>query len=65
MTVHVSDVNDNAPRFQFLSPYKMTVVEDAPQGTRVGRVQAFDSDAGQNAVFEYAITHANIGRSYN
>ncbi|XP_078366665.1 protocadherin Fat 4-like [Oculina patagonica] len=61
VTVHVSDVNDNAPRFQFLSPYKMTVVEDAPQGTRVGRVQAFDSDAGQNAVFEYAITHANIG----
>ena len=65
MTVHVTDDNDNVPRFQFLSPYKMTVMEDAPLGTRVGRVQAFDSDAGQNAVFEYAITHANIGRSYD
>ena len=62
VTVHVTDDNDNAPRFQFNSPYKMTVMEDASMGTTVGRVQAFDSDAGQNAVFEYAITHANIGK---
>jgi len=40
----------------------MTVMEDASLGTRVGRVQAFDSDVGQNAVFEYAITRANIGK---
>jgi len=40
----------------------MTVMEDASLGTRVGRLQAFDSDVGQNAVFEYAITHANIGK---
>lgn len=58
----MTDDNDNAPRFQFHSPYKMTVMEDAPLGTRVGRLQAFDSDVGQNAVFEYAITHANIGK---
>lgn len=62
VTVHVTDDNDNAPQFQFHSPYKMTVMEDAPLGTRVGRLQAFDSDVGQNAVFEYAITHANIGK---
>ena len=63
VTVHVTDENDNAPRFQFHSPHKMTVMEDAPLGTRVGRVEAFDSDTEENAVFEYAITHANIGRS--
>lgn len=58
----MTDENDNAPRFQFFSPDKMTVMENAPLGTEVGRVQAFDKDLGQNAVFEYAITHANIGR---
>ena len=63
MTVHVTDENDNAPRFQFLSPHKMTVKEDAPLGTRVCRVEALDSDVGENAVFEYAITHANIGKT--
>ena len=62
VTVHVTDDNDNAPQFQFDSPYKMTVMEDAPLGSRVSRLQAFDSDVGQNAVFEYAITHANIGK---
>ena len=56
------DDNDNAPRFQFHSPYKMTVMEDASLGTKVGRVQAFDSDVGQNAVCEYVITRANIGK---
>ena len=58
----MTDDNDNVPQFQFDSPYKMTVMEDAPLGTRVGRLQAFDSDVEQNAVFEYAITHANIGK---
>ena len=62
VTIHVTDENDNAPGFQFFSPHKMTVMEDAPLGTGVGRVQAFDNDLGQNAVFEYAITYANIGR---
>ena len=62
VTVYVTDDNDNAPRFQFHSPYKMTVMEDATLGTEVGRLQAFDSDLGLNAVFEYAITHANIGK---
>ena len=42
----------------------MTVMEDAPLGTAVGNVQAVDNDIGQNAVFEYAITHANIGEYY-
>lgn len=62
VTVYVSDENDNAPWFQFFSPDKMTVMEDAPLGTAVGRVQMIDRDLGQNAEFEYAITQANIGR---
>ena len=58
----MSDENDNAPQFQFFSPHKMTAMENAPLGTGIGGVQASDRDLGQNAVFEYAITHANIGK---
>lgn len=62
VTVYVSDQNDNAPWFQFFSPDKMTVMEDAPLGTAVGQVQMIDRDLGKNAEFEYAIRQANIGR---
>lgn len=61
--MYVSDQNDNAPWFQFFSPDKMTVMEDAPLGTAVGQVQMIDRDLGKNAEFEYAIRQANIGRS--
>ncbi|XP_067054992.1 protocadherin Fat 4-like [Acropora muricata] len=61
VTVYVSDQNDNAPWFQFFSPDKMTVMEDAPLGTAVGQVQMIDRDLGKNAEFEYAIRQANIG----
>ena len=62
VTIYVTDENDNAPWFQFVSPDKMTVSEDAPLGTAVGRMQVIDGDLGQNAEFEYSITQANIGR---
>ena len=62
VTVYVTDQNDNAPWFQFFSPDKMTVMEDARLGTAVGQVQMIDRDLGQNAEFEYAIRQANIGR---
>ncbi|XP_068723113.1 protocadherin Fat 4-like isoform X1 [Montipora capricornis] len=61
VTIYVTDENDNAPWFQFVSPDKMTVLEDAPLGTAVGRMQVIDGDLGQNAEFEYSITQANIG----
>ncbi|XP_048580487.1 cadherin-23-like isoform X2 [Nematostella vectensis] len=61
VVIHVTDINDNAPKFQFPAPYKMTVNEDAALGTGVGRVKAIDGDQGLNGMFEYAITHANIG----
>ena len=61
VVVHVTDENDNSPQFQFPAPYKMSVQEDAPLGTGVGQLVAFDGDDGMNAQFEYSITHANIG----
>ena len=61
VVVYVTDANDNSPEFQFPSPYKMAVPEDAPLGTGVGRLVARDEDAGVNGQFEFAVTHANIG----
>ena len=63
VVVKLTDENDHAPQFQFPAPYKMTVIEDAPVGTGLGQVRAVDADLGENAKFEYSITHANIGKA--
>jgi len=46
-TLHLtlSDSNDNKPRFD-RQVYHVTVPEDVPVGTSVGRVNATDSDQG-------------------
>ncbi|NWV70732.1 CAD19 protein, partial [Malurus elegans] len=54
VTINLSDVNDNPPKFpQRL--YYMSVSEDAPVGTTVGKVFAEDSDVGDNAAMDYFI----------
>ncbi|VDK72245.1 unnamed protein product [Anisakis simplex] len=53
MTVVVTDVNDNAPRFR--SPPVFFVREHAPNGSLVGVVEALDPDAGWNAQVHYRI----------
>uniref|UniRef100_A0A8C5TFJ8 Cadherin 19 n=1 Tax=Malurus cyaneus samueli TaxID=2593467 RepID=A0A8C5TFJ8_9PASS len=54
VTINLSDVNDNPPKFpQRL--YYMSVSEDAPVGTTVGKVSAEDSDVGDNAAMDYFI----------
>ncbi|XP_062429972.1 protocadherin Fat 4 [Rhea pennata] len=54
VTVNVIDVNDNSPVF---SPedYFPNVLENAPSGTTVIRLNATDADSGPNAVIAYAI----------
>ncbi|XP_009887839.1 PREDICTED: protocadherin Fat 4-like, partial [Charadrius vociferus] len=54
VTVNVIDVNDNSPAF---SPedYFPNVLENAPSGTTVIRLNATDADSGPNAVVAYAI----------
>uniref|UniRef100_A0A663EX87 Cadherin domain-containing protein n=1 Tax=Aquila chrysaetos chrysaetos TaxID=223781 RepID=A0A663EX87_AQUCH len=54
VTVNVIDVNDNSPAF---SPedYFPNVLENAPSGTTVIRLNATDADSGPNAVIAYAI----------
>ncbi|NXE50445.1 CAD19 protein, partial [Casuarius casuarius] len=54
VTINLSDINDNAPKFQ-QRLYHMSVSEEAPVGTTVGRVMAEDSDIGENAAMTYFI----------
>lgn len=54
VTVHVTDVNDNAPRFSRPS-YHAVVAESAGLGTSVIAVNATDLDSGKNAAIHYMI----------
>ncbi|XP_073487377.1 cadherin-19-like isoform X2 [Aquarana catesbeiana] len=54
VTIHVSDINDNAPKFQQKS-YDMSIIESASIGEIVGVVLADDIDVGKNAEITYSI----------
>ncbi|XP_075959872.1 protocadherin alpha-3-like [Anarhichas minor] len=54
MSVFVSDVNDNSPKFS-VSPYTFYIIENNPQGAPVFSVSASDCDEGDNALISYHI----------
>ncbi len=58
----VKDVNNHAPEFR-KSFYSFPVSESARPGATVGRVQAGDEDAGENARVTYTLT-SQWGRSH-
>ena len=51
--ISIVDVNDNAPRFSNGPVYSGTVHENAPAGTSVTQVSAYDDDAGENGKVRY------------
>ncbi|XP_030595801.1 protocadherin alpha-2-like isoform X18 [Archocentrus centrarchus] len=54
ITVHISDVNDNAPRF--MEPViNVYVKENSPIGSVIHTVNAFDSDLDVNAKLTYTL----------
>ncbi|XP_036933512.1 protocadherin alpha-2-like isoform X11 [Acanthopagrus latus] len=54
ITVHVSDVNDNAPRF--IEPViNVYVKENSPTGSVISTVTAFDPDLDSNAKLTYKL----------
>ncbi|XP_068182493.1 protocadherin alpha-2-like [Antennarius striatus] len=62
ITVHVSDVNDNAPRFMD-SVINVYVTENSPPGSVIHTINAFDSDLEINAKVSYKLldnTQKNI-----
>ncbi|XP_072234646.1 cadherin-7-like [Leuresthes tenuis] len=54
VTVTLTDVNDNAPRFTHKS-YQYTVLESLPVKSVVARIKAADADIGSNAEMDYRI----------
>ncbi|XP_018019328.1 protocadherin-like wing polarity protein stan [Hyalella azteca] len=59
LLVNVRDVNDNVPRF-YTPLFQETVQENVPVGYSIVRVQAFDSDEGDNAVLSYRLEGGGI-----
>ncbi|XP_018592614.2 protocadherin alpha-3-like [Scleropages formosus] len=58
ITVHVSDVNDNAPRFPD-GEFDVYVKENSPVGTLMQTMTASDSDAKENAQVTYSLLDSN------
>uniref|UniRef100_A0A8C9W0Y7 Protocadherin 2 alpha a 3 n=1 Tax=Scleropages formosus TaxID=113540 RepID=A0A8C9W0Y7_SCLFO len=63
ITVHVSDVNDNAPRFPD-SDLSIFVRENSPVGALVQTVTALDEDANENAQVTYSLLELNTLESF-
>ncbi|XP_037068717.1 protocadherin Fat 2-like [Pollicipes pollicipes] len=57
--VRLSDVNDNAPRFQ-LAQYRAVVAANLTAGDVVCKVTAYDSDEGDNARIAYSIFETEV-----
>lgn len=57
VTIHVDDVNDNDPSFEFPLPCNgsVSVSSRTPVGHEIARVAAHDPDAGRNARLTYRV----------
>lgn len=55
VTIGITDVNDNAPRFELPDYQVHGVLEDVKIGTRLIQMVATDADSGKNAEIEYSI----------
>lgn len=62
LVVRLSDVNDNAPTFS-QAIYNMVLRENKPAGTILGRLNATDADAGENALVSYMLVLTPLGVS--
>ncbi|XP_053092854.1 protocadherin alpha-2 isoform X11 [Pangasianodon hypophthalmus] len=58
ITVHISDVNDNAPRFQD-TIINVHVKENSQVGAVIYTVSAFDPDVGDNARISYSLLESS------
>ncbi|XP_060899989.1 uncharacterized protein LOC132978725 isoform X1 [Labrus mixtus] len=64
VTVRLSDVNDNPPRFT-QSMWSFSVSELAIPGAEIGRISATDADLGENARLDYTILEGETGDTFN
>ncbi|XP_052011303.1 protocadherin gamma-B2 isoform X15 [Apodemus sylvaticus] len=59
ITLHISDVNDNAPVFHQTS-YLVHVAENNPPGASIAQVSASDPDLGSNGLISYFIIASDL-----
>ncbi|XP_072768482.1 protocadherin beta-16-like [Nerophis lumbriciformis] len=59
LTLHISDVNDNAPVFE-RSSYEASIVENNTPGLSVFTVKARDADWNQNARLSYMLEDSSV-----
>ncbi|XP_056382897.1 cadherin-24 isoform X2 [Hyla sarda] len=64
VTVTLTDVNDNPPKFP-QNLYQFTVLEDTAIGSVIGRLRAHDPDTGENAVMYYSILDGDAGDTFS
>ncbi|XP_068098219.1 cadherin-24 isoform X2 [Hyperolius riggenbachi] len=64
VTVTLTDVNDNPPKFP-QSLYQFTVLEDTLPGSLIGRLRAHDPDVGENAEMSYNILDGDAGDTFS
>lgn len=60
LTIHVTDVNDNPPKFELPDYQAHNIDEDVIRGTSILKVKATDADHGQNAEIEYSVSDNNF-----
>lgn len=65
LTIRVTDVNDNAPKFELPDYQAHNVDEDIPLGTSILKVKAMDSDSGSNAEIEYLVSDEHFAVDSN
>lgn len=58
VNVHITDVNDNPPKFS-KAPYKVQISEDATVGAHVVKLYTTDADEGLNGDVFYLIENGN------
>ena len=56
LTIRVSDVNDNAPKFELPDYQAHNIDEDIAIGTSILKVKASDADSGSNADIAYSVS---------
>uniref|UniRef100_A0A8D8PLP1 Neural-cadherin n=1 Tax=Cacopsylla melanoneura TaxID=428564 RepID=A0A8D8PLP1_9HEMI len=65
LTIRVTDVNDNAPKFELPDYQAHNIDEDITTGTSILKVKATDSDSGTNAEIEYHVSDDNFAVDSN
>uniref|UniRef100_F6X6N4 Cadherin-12 n=1 Tax=Xenopus tropicalis TaxID=8364 RepID=F6X6N4_XENTR len=63
VTIVITDVNDNPPRFP-QKLYQFSVAESSPPGSVIGRVKAEDADVGENTDMFYQIQQQEMGAMF-